>query len=180
MSQNEGKQKQVERSKAWISQALVQLLKDYEMADITVSQICQVAGVGRQTFYRHFDDKKQVLEFELDRVFEEYMERAGKAYEENPNSEAFELEAMRTWSRNVDRTYLLLKKDADKVMMDRFDYHRALIEKRYNLFPDDSPYEREFRLGGISRVLFRWVKNGMKESPEEMAKVFRPLYRNQQ
>ena len=50
----------VKQSQRRISQALIKLLATEKFAELTVTQICQEAGVGRKTFYRNFDDKMSV------------------------------------------------------------------------------------------------------------------------
>lgn len=42
--------------------ALDELLAEKEFKDITVTDLAQHAGIGRQTFYRHFDSTGAVLE----------------------------------------------------------------------------------------------------------------------
>ena len=48
-------------SRVKIFNALERLLKDSELDEITVRQICEEAGVGRATFYAHFKDKYDVV-----------------------------------------------------------------------------------------------------------------------
>lgn len=40
--------------------------------EITVTRICQEAEVGRKTFYRHFEEKKDVVMLMIDHLREEY------------------------------------------------------------------------------------------------------------
>ncbi len=45
-----------------MNDALFQLLENYDFNDITISQICQKAGVNRSTFYAHYDNTFDLLE----------------------------------------------------------------------------------------------------------------------
>ncbi len=45
-----------------ILQAFFSLLEDYSFDQITVSQIIATANVNRSTFYRHYQDKYEILE----------------------------------------------------------------------------------------------------------------------
>ena len=49
--------------KECLGDALVQLLADHDLDDITVTQIVSRAGVGRATFYRYFTSKEELLEW---------------------------------------------------------------------------------------------------------------------
>lgn len=54
----------VKRTKLALQKALFTLLKTQLISDITVTQLCQTAGINRRTFYLHYD---QILE-----VFQDY------------------------------------------------------------------------------------------------------------
>ena len=49
------------RSKCALVAALYQLMERDTYQDLTITQICQEAEVTRQTFYRHFQTKQDVL-----------------------------------------------------------------------------------------------------------------------
>ena len=41
-----------------ITDALLKLMKEQSFNDISISQICDEAGVGRASFYRNFENKE--------------------------------------------------------------------------------------------------------------------------
>jgi len=53
--------RQVQRTKSWIFDALMLLMDEKPYEKITVSDIADKAGVARPTFYRNFDDKDEVV-----------------------------------------------------------------------------------------------------------------------
>jgi AcrR family transcriptional regulator len=53
--------RQVQRSKSWIFEALMILMDEKPYDKITVSDIVKKAGVARQTFYHNFNDKNEVI-----------------------------------------------------------------------------------------------------------------------
>jgi AcrR family transcriptional regulator len=53
--------RQVQRTKLWIFEALMLLMDEKNYDSITVSDIAQKAGIARPTFYRNFDDKDEVV-----------------------------------------------------------------------------------------------------------------------
>ena len=61
------KDARVNRTHQRLGQALVQLIRDKPMDDITVQEVLDRAGVGRSTFYLHFRDKDDLLfsQFEM-------------------------------------------------------------------------------------------------------------------
>ena len=56
-----------------IQSALLSLMEEYPYSRITVSQICQVAKVSRQTYYRLFDTKDDILILYLHEIMSEYL-----------------------------------------------------------------------------------------------------------
>ena len=61
MQKSSSKNKQVQRTKSWIFDALMILMGEKSYENITVSDIAEKAGVARPTFYRNFDDKDEVV-----------------------------------------------------------------------------------------------------------------------
>jgi AcrR family transcriptional regulator len=62
MSQNEKMpNKQVARTKGWIFDALMALMDEKPYGKITVSDITEKAGIARQTFYRNYEGKDDVV-----------------------------------------------------------------------------------------------------------------------
>lgn len=170
------KEKQIERSKDIITEALLDLLKSHAMSSITITQLCQRAGVGRPTFYRHFESKQDVLAQLNQKWFREYLQIAREAYEKNPNAETLELVAFDFLKNNKSIPELIKSKDFYKTGVTELGISRRKVEKEFQIFDDESPYELEYRVGGLMFVFARWLASGMKESPEDMAKVLARIY----
>ena len=64
--------KQSERSRQWISDALVDLMQKKPYAHITVKDITDRAGVARLTFYRHFETKEDIPRYRFQILFSGY------------------------------------------------------------------------------------------------------------
>lgn len=61
-----------ERTRKSLENALVQLCKTRSLSEITVSDICDAAGVHKSTFYRYFETKELMVE----KMGNEFMELA--------------------------------------------------------------------------------------------------------
>ena len=61
MQKSNSHNRQVQRTKSWIFDALMLLMDEKPYEKITVSDIADKAGVARPTFYRNFDDKDEVV-----------------------------------------------------------------------------------------------------------------------
>lgn len=61
--------RRIERTRTAITTAMVELMKEQDYEDITVTQIAQRAGVDRKTFYLHYPSKDALLDtMERDRA----------------------------------------------------------------------------------------------------------------
>ena len=68
------KNKTAIQSQHMIADALFCLLKRKPFAQITVTEICEEAAIGRKTFYRNFELREDVIEFQLDNMCVEYIQ----------------------------------------------------------------------------------------------------------
>ena len=60
------------RSREWLANALLTLLKSQKYEEITIKEICREADLSRQTFYQIFDSRNEVVEYIFLRLFSEF------------------------------------------------------------------------------------------------------------
>ena len=61
-----------------ITDALLKLLKDKPVGDISISELCDLAGIGRASFYRNFESKEDILRGYINKIFKEWTDEADK------------------------------------------------------------------------------------------------------
>ena len=66
------KNKTAVRSQHMIADALFSLMRRKPFQQISVTEICREAGIGRKTFYRHFEMREDVIEYQLENMRMEY------------------------------------------------------------------------------------------------------------
>ncbi len=66
----------VRRTYSCLLNAMLELLREKSLEDITVNELCDRAIVGRGTFYKHFADKYDFFTFVLGEMFEHFLEEA--------------------------------------------------------------------------------------------------------
>lgn len=66
------KNKTAIRSQHMIADALFSLMKRKPFQQISVTEICEEAAIGRKTFYRNFELREDVIDFQLDLMCEDY------------------------------------------------------------------------------------------------------------
>ncbi len=172
MSQIERKARscQIYQSCSWISESLFELMKEYSYHTITVTQIVKKAGVSRQTFYRYFKRSDDVILWQIDQLFEGYLERLrailGYTLRED-------LILMFTIMREESVFLMqLFKHHLECLLLERLTKYARYLEGVYEHTSDrDLVYISEYFAGGIFMVAFKWLKDGMPETEEKLVKM---------
>lgn len=60
-------------ARLYIAKALIELMNKKSFDSIKINEICNRAGISRMTYYRHFQDKIDILYFYMKTIFDEYM-----------------------------------------------------------------------------------------------------------
>lgn len=170
----DGHQKQKEQSRQMIEEALFTLMKEKDYVQITVLEIVDRADVARRTFYRLYAHKEDVINYYLDRLCQEYQVKytAMKSYD----IRQIAAEYFSFWNQYREFLLLLHAHRLEYLLFDRVShvaidvvknriYGRELKEDR------DVDYFVDYSSGGFLSLLYRWIRNGMKESPERYAET---------
>lgn len=64
--------------KEHLTDSLLALLAEKPMHEITISQLCGAAGVGRTSFYRNFETKEDILRARIGALFHGWMDEGEK------------------------------------------------------------------------------------------------------
>src|SRR5260221_13721609 len=60
------------RTRKWLQEALLMLMKEKSFREIQITEIADRAQVSRPAFYLHFHSKEELLLSHVDAVFEEF------------------------------------------------------------------------------------------------------------
>ena len=163
-----------------IKEALLELLKEQPISKITVKQLCEKADINRATFYNHFYDTRNVLEH----IEEEYCK----------NIETEVINAI--YSNDVSELILniLTEMKSDKNLTQIFKCentkpgfikklinmaHDLLVShwaKRFKTYAKEKlEYIYSFMITGSLSVVNEWLKNNLKESPQEIAEILQRI-----
>lgn len=154
--------RQIEEYKKMISSAFINLLQSYSFHQITVTQIVTEAGIGRNTFYNHFQKKEEVFYYLMDEIVEELKRELDRKI--SPSMEDFLLWRFRLLKENPLLTALTQQEDVRQLFYGYRNSRLSLFD-----FPQlEESYKMDFFQGGIDYVTSSWIINGMKESSEEM------------
>ena len=171
--------KRVRRTHERLGSALIELIQEKPIDDVTVQEVLDRASVGRSTFYLHFRDKNDLLLSQLEKFLEMMSTALSIRKEESrrvvPVAELF---------AHIGKEKKIYRALADSGRLnDFFDlaqgYFSRGIEqrlresKRLPKFPHRELAARAFALAGSLLSLLRWWLNrGAKEPPSEMDELF--------
>ena len=57
-----------------LTSSLLELLKEKPLAEITISELCGLAGVGRTSFYRNYEEKEDIIRAHIAHMFQDWVD----------------------------------------------------------------------------------------------------------
>lgn len=155
--------------KECIYTSLTTLMKSQEFRDITITEIARKAGVSRMAYYRNYGSKEEILTGYLDDLFQIYFNELVE--HDKIDVYQFTYKFFVYFRKNKTLILNLIRANLSLLILDRFDiYLSSIFMKLINRYPptkSDTLY-MHFLAGGLYKVFIEWIKNGLKESDEEM------------
>lgn len=173
LQQNHSENKLVLRTRSWIFQSLILLMPTNEYKDLSITSIVEKAGVSRQSFYRNYKSKDDIIIKFFDEVFNDFL----------CNVQDNHLSASETYQAYFSTLYN--HKDALSIIYNAsLDYliYKILISYTTHFknnasceYKDMSPilksYIIQYQLGGLVSITMEWIKNGLLESPKSLGEI---------
>lgn len=58
-----------------LTNAMLTLLEEKPIAEISISELCSMAGVGRTSFYRNYEEKEDIIKAHIERLFQGWTDK---------------------------------------------------------------------------------------------------------
>lgn len=159
-----------------VEEALLALMQKMPYEDISVTQLCQYAGVSRRVFYHLFSNKTGALHALVDHKILDI----GSYGRELPDES---LRFFRYWQEQKvfldaleenGKSGLLLERMLSIVLTEDYD---VLYWLQRNGWTKGSKELIIFGLSGLMGLIYSWHYGGYRQSPEEMAALIGKLVR---
>lgn len=159
-----------DRTKLLLAESIKELMRTIPLDKITVKEIVSRCGTTRQTFYRNFKDKYDLVNWYFDRIIKKTIRQMGisltlrealvKKFEYMREDKPFFVSALSSSDYNnlMDYDYQCI-----------YRFYRSIAEKNGEVTPDID-FLLQFYCHGSMDMTAEWVKYDMKFSPEEMAR----------
>lgn len=177
------KDKRVIRTKALLIRSLSALMKQKNIKDITVKELCEYADINRGTFYLHYKDIYDMLdsiEQELSEKFLQIFQKYNSETNEDFPYPLF-LEIFKLVDDNAELFRVLIGPNGDiSFIMKIFKlYNIHCLQSEFNKlspqFSMNQVYYSNFILYGCVGIIEQWLSRDTKESPEKMAELITKL-----
>ena len=147
-----------------LTRALLALLQEKPLADISVSELCEQAGVGRTSFYRNFQEKEDILRTYIYHLFKEWTGRLG----DGAPLDRLILAMFTHFEGRRDFYALLNERGLTGLLKD-------VILELCGFRPDQeakAAYASAFAAYSLYGWVEVWFRRGMRESAAELAELF--------
>lgn len=153
--------------------AMKNLLEKHEIEQITIEMILNESDLSKSTFYRYFSDKYMLMTEYYNYNVETVLSIQGNNFEET-------------------MTYLLLFLKENKKYFTKLnhlkepdDFFHVFYESSYNntkkkieenlnyTLSQDEEYYLTFFISGCAYICEQWIRKGMKEPPEYIARLLK-------
>ena len=160
-----------EKTKYKLAASIKECMRTEPVDKITVKNIVEGCGVTRQTFYRNFLDKYDLINWYFDKLVLESFEQIGmghtvgeslvQKFEFILNEKVFFTGAFRSDDRNS-------LKEHDFELILQF-YTDLIARKTSQPLDEEMQFLLEMYCQGSVYMTVKWVLGGMKSSPQEMS-----------
>ena len=166
-----------------IAAALKELCREKSFDKISIADITSTCGLNRQTFYYHFEDKYELLDwivykelmeplidgFSFDNMYDHFM----RLFTTMVDEKKFYLNAFKIDVNDLSRYINRLAYEQFMVVIDCLEKNSG-IKSNYN----ENMMFAEFLGYGFVGIVFGWAQRGMKDSPEEMTRRLERIINN--
>ncbi len=180
-----------ERTRELIFEAFITLIHDKPFDDITITDICEKAGIHRTTFYNHFENKNELFSALLDYTHMDFLEAIPQAREAT-DLKSYLLSlvdvVLTSISGNKKKFSTFLSPDHNaglKAMitgyysdelLNAFEIleHRGLLKVRKGM---PLSFLSEFLMSGFVSVCTWWLNSGEPVTKDQLMEYFTDLAR---
>ena len=171
-----------------IDLALISLLKKKPFEYITVSEICQTAGVNRSTFYLHYETVGDLLcetaRYLIDDFLSYFSNDLKSISFELADCELDQLIFIRNKYLTPYLTYIKEHKEVFSTMLSHvhtlgfMDVYKKMFENIFNPILDrfhypieDRKYVMMYYLNGINALVLEWLKDDCTKTIDEVSEI---------
>ena len=165
--------KRSKESSGWIFDALERLMEKKRFENISITDVCKEAKIGRVTFYRHYDTLEDVLRKKSDELFEEFIPYCKDYNQRKTSGSGLLVPFLRYWYVNPKIIQLIIQADKTYILTDSINrlisISKLLPLKEHNIDLEEDSYFSAVVNSVILCILIEWIKKGQNLAPDDLA-----------
>ena len=177
--ERETEDRRVRKTKKQLRSALTSLLLEKDISHVTVRDVADLADVNRGTFYAHYSDVYDLLH-QLEDDLLVHLDEVGSrhnARRSDGKSFLYLTDLFTLTAEYSDIFYTLYCRSGDSEFQDKV-FNRLKYQYLYEFLSifgggesEKLDYCASFIVAGMCTLAKVWIENGMRETPEEMARL---------
>jgi Transcriptional regulator len=180
---NQSRDLRVRRTRKWLQDALIELMKEKPFQDIQIKELAARAQVSRPAFYLHFGSKEELLLSHVDAIFDEFhAEISREIARSNIDRKRFSLMLFQYWERYAETLRMVIQAGNPDILLERLKEYVGVIIKeiapktrKTSIDPRLQELVVGYVAGGAYMLLTQWINNKMPFSAEQMGRLFYDL-----
>lgn len=185
MSENKAhrtEDRRVKRTKRILKECLFTLLENKTIDEITVKELTEEADVNRSTFYFYYDDINDMMmqiQDEIFTVFEETVLKPTATFVTVEDFTNYTIRFLLFCKEYEDICKFVISNDPNNNLANKIRKNLlSHIPDSEKVFPETDPkrYLTCFAMSAIWETILKWMYDGMKVPPEEMAGFLAKAY----
>ena len=179
-STNQSTDLRTRRTRKWLQDALIGLMKEKSFQDIQITELTARAQVSRPAFYLHFRSKEELLLSHVDVIFDEFHTEVSREIARgNIDRKRFSIMLFQYWERYAETLRMVIQAENPDILLERLKEYVGVMIKEVaakTREPAIDPRLQEFIVGyvagGAYMLLTQWISNKMPYSAEQMGLLF--------
>jgi AcrR family transcriptional regulator len=178
--------RRVRKTKLLLRNGVAELLKSKPIQDIRVREITELVDISRGTFYLHYKDVYDMIEKIENEMIEEFNQLilSRELDSENEHTYSVLTDIFQYLADNSTISSVLLSNNGNITFLNKLKHVIQVnclsdwINKFITQSSNFNEYYYSFVISGYLGIFETWLKNDMRETPEEMAILSERLIEN--
>lgn len=161
-------------TKMVLSQSLLELMQEKEIAKITVTEICRKADINRNTFYKYYYGPEDLLST----IEEQLMEIITGSLSQSKDVTKMGRDLLSILLENKDLCRVILSDHGNQELLHRIlklTRHAFLEEWKLRVSPESAHHVENMYLygeGGMIALIRHWVASDFRDEVEDLVPYF--------
>ncbi len=175
--------RRTKRTRSWLYESLLELMKSKDYADISITELTEKSDIARQSFYRIYASKDDILLSKMDEINSEIFEKSELEFKQQ-GGQFLDLvirQLVIAFQENEEFFSALLKAELQHKELTKFSECIArfyIKEKKHQQLSENHLYRICFIVGGIYMVLFKWNESNMNTPAETIIEILQKSARH--